>query len=320
MRIQFDRRDFLSAAATLSLGATALGRLEAAPPKIAFKKALIGKPDEETLLRLKKAGFDGIESDDRKATTQQAAAARKTADSLGMRIHSMLYGWANFNQSESVANDISLIEGSLRACQAYGADTLLLVPCRLKGMPMPEAWEFKIEFDEKTGRLTRVVEGDNSKYQAYIDAHNQAVDSSRDAVRRLIPTAEKTRVVIALENVWNNLWVQPAYFANFVASFRSPWVKAYFDIGNHVKYAPPEDWIRALGKLIAKCHVKDFKLNPDGHGGKFVPIREGSVNWPAVRAELDAVGYHGWLTIEANDKDLSREEQSKRLDMIIAGE
>jgi hypothetical protein len=60
----------------------------------------------------------------------------------------------------------------------------------------------------------------------------------------------------AMENVWNNLWVQPAPFQNFVASFRNPWVKAYFDIGNHVKYAPPQTrrasgpgggWLRRLG-------------------------------------------------------------------------
>ena len=120
-----------------------------------------------------------------------------------------------------------------------------------------------------------------------------------------------------LENVWNNLWVKPDLYANFVASFHSPWVKAYFDIGNHVKYAPPQDWIYALGKLIAKCHVKDFKLKPDGHGGDFCNIRDGSVDWPAVRKALDDVGYNGWMTIEGGD--LSPKEHSKRLDLIIAG-
>ena len=130
--------------------------------------------------------------------------------------------------------------------------------------------------------------------------------------------AEKTGVVIALENVWNNLWVKPDFFANFVASFDNPWVQAYFDIGNHVKYAPPEEWIRALGKLIVKFHVKDFKLDPNGHGRAAVrPSRDGSVNWPAVREEIDKIGYNGWMTIE--DGGLSLEEFSKRLDLIIAG-
>ena len=88
-------------------------------------------------------------------------------------------------------------------------------------------------------------------------------------------------------------------FANFVASFDSPWVRAYFDIGNHVKYAPPER-IHTLGELIAKCHIKDYKLNPDGHGGDWAGLCVGSVDWPAVRRALVSVGYRGWVSIEGN--------------------
>jgi len=165
--------------------------------------------------------------------------------------------------------------------------------------------------------VSQVVRGDNAKYAAYIKAQNEATDASRRAVEKLIPVAEKTGVVIALENVWNNLWVKPKLFAQFVASFNNPWVKAYFDIGNHVKYAPPEEWIQALGKLIVKFHVKDFKLNPDGRGGKFVHFREGSINWPMVRREIDKIGYNGFLTIE--EDGLPLEEFRRRLDLVIAG-
>ena len=84
-----------------------------------------------------------------------------------------------------------------------------------------------------------------------------------------------------------------------------------------MKYAPPQDWIHTLDKLIVKCHVKDFKLNPDGHGGKMVHPRDGSIDWPAVRQALDDVGYNGWLSIE--DRGLSLEEFSRRFDLILAG-
>jgi len=70
--------------------------------------------------------------------------------------------------------------------------------------------------------------------------------------------------------------------------------------------------------MIVKCHVKDFKLKDDGKGGSFCNIRDGSVNWPLVRKELDKIGYNGWMTIEGSGK-LSMEEKSKRLDTIIAG-
>jgi hexulose-6-phosphate isomerase len=125
------------------------------------------------------------------------------------------------------------------------------------------------------------------------------------------------KVVIALENVWNNLWVKPALYKHFIASFANPWVKSYFDIGNHVKYAPPQDWIKALGPLIAKVHIKDFQLNTDGHGGKFVHPRDGSIDWPVVRRALSDVGYDGWATIE--DGGLELAEFSRRLDLIAEG-
>ncbi len=313
-----NRRDFLAASAAAGTAMLAGGRVQAAEFGTTLHKALIGKPTDQTLQGWKAAGFEGIESNHRNASPQEAAAARKLAERLGMRIHSVLYGWANFNKPQNVAGDIAGVEVALRACQGYGADALLLVPCRIGGMATPEAWQFDIEFDEKTGHIKRVAAGDNAKYQDYIDAHDHAVDTSRRAVEKLIPTAEKTGVVIALENVWNNLWVKPAIFQNFIASFDSPWVQCYFDIGNHVKYALPEEWIRALGKQIVKCHVKDFKLNENGQGGRFVDIRDGSVDWSLVRRELDKIGYNGWMTIEGSG-GLSLDERSRRLDLINAG-
>lgn len=320
------RRQFVAAAAaagaaqSLLVGAAA-GRAHAQPPfKTRLLKALIGKPDVETLEQFKAAGFDGMETNVWDVSEEQAAEARRAAEQTGMRIHSVMRGWTNVNSTDAdqVAADVETVRKSLRAAAAYGADAVLWVPCRIGGMPMPEAWEFDFDFDEQTGHVRRVAAGDNAPYRAYIDAHNQSTDATRRAVERLIPEAERLGVIIALENVWNNLWVLPPLLAQLVRSFDSPWVQAYFDIGNHVKYAPPEKWITTLGKLIKKVHVKDFLLNPDGHGGKFVDIRDGSVDWPSVRRHLEEIGYSGWMTIEGSGK-LSLQERSRRLDLIIAG-
>jgi hexulose-6-phosphate isomerase len=332
------RRDFLAATAAAGAGLLAAGRLEAAPFKTRLHKAMIGKPTDAKLAELKAAGFEGIEANtslkphELLMTPDEACDRRKAADKLGMRIHSMLRGWMNFNNPGKVDADIDDVARTLQIAHILGAETVLVVPCRIdvytaeqthkagkppKGVLMPEAWEFDIEFDEKTGHVHRVVSGDNTKYQPYIDAQNQATDMSRAAVKRLIPAAEKSGVIVALENVWNNLWVKPALAKNFIASFDNPWVRSYFDIGNHVKFAPPQDWIHTLGKLIVKCHVKDFQLNPDGHGGHFVHPRDGSINWPAVRQALDDVGYNGWLSIE--DGGLPLDEFNRRFDLILAG-
>lgn len=311
------RREFLATSAAATAALTLTGSLRAADGYSKLSKALIGAPDEATMRAWKEAGFDGFESNRWDVTPEEAEKTRKLAESCGLKIHSVLRGWTNFNKADVVDRDVAGVETALRATQAYGGNALLLVPCRIGGMAMPEAWEFQIEFDPANGHLTRVAAGDNARYADYIAAHNEATDASRKAVERLIPVAEKTGVVIALENVWNNLWVKPDLFANFVGSFKSPWVQAYFDIGNHVKYAPSQEWIAALGKLIVCCHVKDFKLNPDGHGGQFVNIRDGSVDWPTVRKALADIGYADWMTIEGGD--LSLAEHSQRLDEIIAG-
>lgn len=321
MRNALDRRQFLAAsAATASV--LAAGGLRAAEYQTTLKKALIGKPDEKTLTAMKAAGFDGIESNQRDAGPEEAAAARKLAESLGMRIHSVLFGWAKFNSenADAVTADLTRVDRALKAAQAYGADAVLLVPCRLeKKVAMPQPWDFDIVLDEKTSHVKRIVKGDNSPYAEYIAEQNRSTDAARKAVEALIPMAEKTGVVLALENVWNNFWVKPNLFANFVASFGSPWVKAYYDIGNHVKYARPEEWLETLGSLIVKIHVKDFVVDKSAErGGKFVDIREGDVDWPAVRKAIDKIGYNGYLTIEGSG-DLSLEERSKRLDLIIAG-
>ncbi len=280
---------------------------------------IVGPVTEKALQPLHEAGFPGVETT-HICPEEEAARGAAVAKGMGMRVHSVLRGWMEFNSDDPAKVEASLEKTrlALRAAQAYGADAILLVPCRIGGMPMPQAWEFEIGFDEKTGHVTRVAPGDNSRYAAYIEAQNRATDTSRAAVEKLMPLARELKVVIALENVWNNLWVKPALFRNFVASFQDPWVKAYFDIGNHVKYAPPQEWIRALGPLIAKLHIKDFKLNPDGHGGKFVHPRDGSINWPEVRQALDDTGYDGWATIE--DGGLPLAEFSRRFDLIEAGE
>ncbi len=321
------------------VGSSAAAQVPAAPAApLTFKtkphKALIARPTEDDLKRMKEAGFEGVEGRS-SVTPEEAAKMRGVADKLGLRIHSVLIDrWGEFNSPDKSVADRSFAESeaALRTAEAFGADTVLLVPGRIGGgggrnapqtpaLRMPRAWEFQIEFNEKNGHLTRVVYGDNAPYADYIQAHDHATDTTTEAIKRLIPLAEKTKVVIAVENVGNNLWVQPKIFRHLVQSFQSPWVQAYYDIGNHVRFAPPEQWILTLNSLIAKIHVKDYLLDPaDPNGrGAGVNLREGSVRWPVLRQALEAINYNGWMTIESN-ASLSFEERNRRLDLILAGQ
>ncbi|MDZ4402858.1 sugar phosphate isomerase/epimerase family protein [Prosthecobacter sp.] len=315
------RRQFLATAGAASL--SLLSSSNAATFKTVIKKAkIIGKPEEKALRDLKDAGFDGVEVSFLFDDETEAKKARELVEGIGLKVHSVLRGWAEFNSDDpgQVAASYAVTEKALRTANWLGAETILLVPCRVGGptVKMPEPWEFDIEFDEKTGHVSRVVKGDNTPFARYIALQNKSTDGSKEQVTKLIPLAEKLNVIIGLENVWNNLWVRPDLYKNFVASFNHPFVQAYYDVGNHVKYlVPVHDWIHTLGGLIKKIHIKDYALAPDNKSGKFVHPRDGSIDWPKMRQALDDVGYNGWITVE--DNGLPLPEFTDRLNKIIAG-
>ena len=125
-------------------------------------------------------------------------------------------------------------------------------------------------------------------------------------------------MVIALENVWNNLWVQPP-------CSRTSWRRSKPLGEDLLRHRQPHE-ICAVGGMDSRAGQADrqvsregFQAQPDDPGGKFVNIRDGSVRWPAVRAALDKVGYNGWMTIEGGG-NLALGDRSRRLDAIIAGQ
>ena len=105
----------------------ATGPADGGPPFRAtlHRAMIIGAVDEHALGRLKDAGFEGVEST---AVVPEAEAekARAVADRLGMRVHSVLRGWAEFNSTDParVAESVATTEAALRAAAAYGADAV----------------------------------------------------------------------------------------------------------------------------------------------------------------------------------------------------
>ena len=140
-------------------------------------------------------------------------------------------------------------------------------------------------------------------------------------MKKVVPDAAKARVCLAPENVWNRFLVSPLEMRAFVDQFRSPWVGAYFDIGNILQYGYPQDWILTLGKRIQRVHAKDYKLSTRAEQGRFVDLLEGDVDWKDVMAALVKVGYQGFISPEygyrPEDPDYLR-KISTALDKILA--
>ncbi len=240
------------------------------------------------------AGFERIEC----PTTpdqSQAEAMKDAAEKAGIRIHSVMNmdHWKYPLSSSDPAVVEKSLEGartSLRNAHFWGADTVLIVPA--------------------------VVNAETS----YRDAYSR----SQISIRKLLPLAEELKVIIALEEVWNKFLLSPIEFATYIDQFQTPWVRAYFDVGNVQMYGYPADWIRTLGKRIVKLHIKDFTFAPVPHSEKimaeWVPLLEGDLNWPAIYQALKDIDFHGTATVELPGGDEAYlKEVYKRLTMILDG-
>ena len=300
------RRDFLAGAA-MGLAAAGLPRLArsaedgAAPFKTILKKALIRpRLTPDVVKTLKENGYPGVELQDKSVTEAEARAARRLAEDEGLLIHSFMGGWFMFNAKEADKRkaEIEKAKQNMRVAKAYGAPVILVVPGRVGGMPMPKPSEFNLSFDTGTLMLARAADAD---YPEYVKAQNDATKYAQDAIAELAPYAAELGVTLGLENVWNNLWVMPDFASAFVRSFKNAWVKAYLDLGNHVRYASTEKWVEALSDQIVKLHIKDFKIDRAAKNeGSFVRIGDGSIDWKRVRRVIEFAGYNGWVSIESS--------------------
>lgn len=121
---------------------------------------------------------------------------------------------------------------------------------------------------------------------------------AHQAVEKLLKVAEKVKVDLCLENVWNGLFYSPLELRDFIDSFSSRRVKAYIDLGNMIGYHQyPPHWIQILGKRIGRVHIKDFKKSVGSLDG-FCDLLEGDVPWAQSISALRAIGYDKTIVAE----------------------
>jgi L-ribulose-5-phosphate 3-epimerase len=293
------RRQFLkssaSAACAATLASTVGKSLLGAPPfpaALPIKKGILldmlpaNLSYADRLKLAREIGFEVLqaptEPDEHKAEELKTAA-----DAAQIRIDSVMNmdHWKyplSSSDPAVVEKSLTGMRTSLRNAKLWGSDVVLLVPAVLN----PET--------------------------SYRDAWTR----SQHEIRKLLPLAEELKVVIAIEEVWNRFLLSPLEMANYIDEFQSPWVKAWFDVGNVVLYGYPQDWIRTLDNRIVKVHLKDFKRNKDSYA--WVNLGEGDIDWPAVREAFVAIHYTGSATVElpAGDESYLR-DVSRRVDRLL---
>jgi L-ribulose-5-phosphate 3-epimerase len=296
------RREVLAApllAAAFSASAQSSPRFTKGICSIIFPRDM---PRPECFAAAKSAGFDAIEiavgaDIPLDVSHDDARRMADAADKAGIRIATL---WVsdplhanplNSPDPEVRARGVEAIRKALAIATDLNCGALLLYAVRLGSGPRLEVGSQET-WDRYTAELTKVV-----------------------------PDAERAKIFLDPENVWNKFILSPLEMRSFVDQFHSPWVGTHFDAGNVMEYGYPEDWILTLGQRIKRIHFKDFKLAGRGQTAHFADLLEGDVNWKAVMQALVKIGYNGFISPEigrSQSKPDQLKEVSAALDKILA--
>lgn len=230
----------------------------------------------------KDAGFEGVElslTEDGplglKSSEKDILEIKKMANDMGLDIQSFAsdLAWGNpitSSNDKTRENAVNNIKRQLEVASILGADTILLVPGYVGVDFIPD-----------------------SEVVYYEDAYKRA----KECISKVVETAEKYKVAIGIENVWNKFLISAMEMKNFIDEFKSDYVGSYFDVGNVIYMGYPEQWIKVLGKRIKKVHFKDYRRAVGSLDG-FVDLLAGDVNYPAVMEALKEIGYDSYCTAE----------------------
>ncbi len=298
------RRTFLQRAALVTAAASfgGLAAIGAEPAtesrKAGLRKAImwgtVGAKGStlEKMKYVKAAGFEGVEPNSHMNQDEVVAGLEATGLKAASVCCSTHWAQTLSHPSENVRE--KGLEGllqSLRDAKRYGAGSVLLVPGVVNaGTTYQQCWERSIA-----------------------------------QIRKAIPVAAESGVVISIENVWNEFITKEDEALSYLEEINSPWVKWHFDVGNIIWYGDPIAWVKKLGKRIHRLHIKEFSrdlaMKKGNRGAGFAAkFLEGANNWKGIMAALNEVGYDGaWGIAEQGGGDSPEGliDLSARMDKIF---
>lgn len=167
--------------------------------------------------------------------------------------------------------------------------------------PIPTVREQALRIARKMLEVTALLGGDlilvNPGMVTADVPYQEVWDRSHESLTTLLPYATELGVTIGIENVWNKFLLSPLEFRDYIDSFNSPHIGAYFDVANVLRYGFPDHWIETLGSRVKRVHFKDYRLDVDDIRG-FVQLLHGDVPWTRVVKSLKRIGYDGWVIVE----------------------
>ena len=236
----------------------------------------------EAMEQSKKAGYEGIEfvvseeagNINMKTPEKDILDLYKYAQDLGLEVSSVgAWNSWEFNlmsdDKKEAEHAKDIIKKEIDVAQMCGTDAILCVP----------GWV-------------------GSPFTNTIVSYDVAYDRAQKALQDLEPYARAAGVAIGVENVWNKFLLSPLEMKRFLDEINSPYVGAYFDVGNIIYIGYGDQWIRILGeKHIKRLHFCDCRFDQAGLG-MFVDLLEGDVDFKAVMDAVHDIGYDKWAVVE----------------------
>ena len=172
---------------------------------------------EQKLHLAKEAGFAGFEIDlsedgplNLQSTTADLKTIRALADKCGVTLSGVatgLYWGANACSADPAVRQkaATILQKQIESAAALGVDAILVVPGAV-GVDFIPGGE--------------------------VVPYHLAYQRAQDFIKSALPVAEKAKVTLCVENVWNKFLLSPLEMKAFIDGFGSDRVGSYFDVGN----------------------------------------------------------------------------------------
>lgn len=134
----------------------------------------------------------------------------------------------------------------------------------------------------------------------------ESVDGNMLLIEHLIPTLEKTGVILSLENIYNNdledaFATTPEDFLQYIDHFKHPLLGVCLDAGHAVILRQdPNEMLEVLKPHLTALHLHSVTFDNDLHT---VPGLTGGVNWHRFMEQLNDSNYKGTFNMEVKPPD-----------------
>ncbi len=249
---------------------------------------------ETAMPKVKAWGYDGLEvllTDDGDirpgASEADCSRVRRLAAANGLSLQSMCISVGDRGEmvsgSEANADKFrATTAAAVDACLKLGVDNVLIIP----------------------GGVTAQV------------PYDVCYDRALAGLKSLRPVADKG-VNLAVEYVWNNMFLSPLELRACLDEVDHPHIGFYMDTGNVMAYGFAEQWIRILGRHITKVHTKNFKRRPAWQWPNL--LSDGDADWSAIMAALTEIGYDGPLISEMSGTPEQHAENARFTKALYGG-